>query len=77
MMANSRQYFLEYLKCHQQLDSKGLTVVYNTQNYWGFGLCPSSSILETRKHNDSETDPLEWANLNQWTSFRNVVFSSF
>jgi hypothetical protein len=30
-------------------------MVYNTQNYWGFGLCPSSGILETRKHNVSET----------------------
>jgi hypothetical protein len=28
---------------------------YNTQNYWVFGLCPSSGILETRKHNVSET----------------------
>jgi hypothetical protein len=26
-------------------------MVYNTQNYWVFGLCPSSGILETRKHN--------------------------
>jgi hypothetical protein len=30
-------------------------MVYNTQNYWVFGLCPSSGILETRKHNVSET----------------------
>jgi hypothetical protein len=30
-------------------------MVYNTQNYWVFGLCPLSSILETRKHNVSET----------------------
>jgi hypothetical protein len=22
-------------------------MVYNTQNYWVFGLCPSSGILET------------------------------
>jgi hypothetical protein len=27
-----------------------LTVVYDTQNYWGSGLCPSSGILNTRKH---------------------------
>jgi hypothetical protein len=26
-----------------------------TQNYWVFGLCPSPGILETRKHNVSET----------------------
>jgi hypothetical protein len=26
-----------------------------TQNYWVFGLCPSSGILGTRKHNISET----------------------
>jgi hypothetical protein len=25
------------------------------QNYWVFGLCPSSGILEARKHNVSET----------------------
>jgi hypothetical protein len=59
-------------------------MVYNTQNYWIFGLCPSSGILETRKHNVSETGsvsvlrwreetpillgPLERANLNHWTS---------
>jgi hypothetical protein len=30
-------------------------MVYNTQNYWVFGLCPSSGILETRKHDVSET----------------------
>jgi hypothetical protein len=28
---------------------------YNTQNYWGFGLYPSSGILESRKHEVSET----------------------
>jgi hypothetical protein len=26
-------------------------MVYNTQNYWVFGLCPSSDILGTGKHN--------------------------
>jgi hypothetical protein len=31
------------------------TIVYNTQNYWVSGLCPSSGIPETRKHNVSET----------------------
>jgi hypothetical protein len=29
-------------------------MVYNTQNYWDFGLCPPSGILEIRKHNVSE-----------------------
>jgi hypothetical protein len=28
---------------------------YSTRNYWVFGPCPSSGILETRKHNVSET----------------------
>jgi hypothetical protein len=32
-----------------------LTIVYDTQNYWVFGLRLSSSIAETRKHNVSET----------------------
>jgi hypothetical protein len=30
-------------------------MVYNTWHYWVFGLCPSSDILKTRKHNVSET----------------------
>jgi hypothetical protein len=32
-----------------------LTMVHNTQNYWVFGLFPSFGILETRKHDVSET----------------------
>jgi hypothetical protein len=28
--------------------------VFNTQNYWGSRLCPSSGILESRKYNVSE-----------------------
>jgi hypothetical protein len=31
-------------------------MVYNTQNYWVFGLFPSSGILGTRKHDVSETE---------------------
>jgi hypothetical protein len=30
-------------------------MVCTTQNYWVFGLFPSSGILETRKHDVSET----------------------
>jgi hypothetical protein len=30
-------------------------MVYNTRNYWVFGLTPLSSILKTREHNVSET----------------------
>jgi hypothetical protein len=30
-------------------------MVYNAQNYWVFGPCPSSGILEIIKHNVSET----------------------
>jgi hypothetical protein len=30
-------------------------MVYHTQNYWVFELFSSSGILETRKHNVSET----------------------
>jgi hypothetical protein len=29
--------------------------VTKIHNYWGFGLCPSSGILESRKHYISET----------------------
>jgi hypothetical protein len=31
-------------------------MVYNTQNYWVFGLSPSSGILEKRKYDVSEMD---------------------
>jgi hypothetical protein len=31
-------------------------MAYNTQNYWVFGLCPSSGIEETRKYNILELD---------------------
>jgi hypothetical protein len=27
----------------------------NIQNYWLFGICPSSGILESKKYNVSET----------------------
>jgi hypothetical protein len=33
-------------------------MVYHTQNYWVFGLCPSSGILGTIKHDVSERDPV-------------------
>jgi hypothetical protein len=33
-----------------------LTMVYNIQNYCVLGLCPSSRILEKRKHDVSETE---------------------
>jgi hypothetical protein len=35
-----------------------LMMVYNTQNYFVSGLCPSSRIPNTRKHNVSETGPV-------------------
>jgi hypothetical protein len=35
-----------------------LTMVYNSQNYWVFGVFPSSGILKNRKNNVSETDPV-------------------
>jgi hypothetical protein len=34
-------------------------MVYNTQNYWVYGLCLLSVILKiTREHNVLETDPV-------------------
>jgi hypothetical protein len=30
-------------------------MMYTTQNYWGFELCPSSGILGDTKHSISET----------------------
>jgi hypothetical protein len=59
-------------------------MVYNTQNYWVFGLFSSSGILGTRKHvsetgsvsvlrcggkeDTAQLGPLDRANLNHWTS---------
>jgi hypothetical protein len=33
-------------------------MVYNTQDYWFFWTFPSFGILEIRKHDVSETDPV-------------------
>jgi hypothetical protein len=33
-------------------------MVFYIQNYWVFGLYPSSGILGTREHDVSETDPV-------------------
>jgi hypothetical protein len=57
-------------------------VCHFAQNYWVFGPCPSSGIIETRKHNVPETGvfsssgergetptllgSLERANFNHW-----------
>jgi hypothetical protein len=30
-------------------------MVYDIQDYWVFGLCPSSGIQKTEEHNVSET----------------------
>jgi hypothetical protein len=46
-------------------------------NYWVFGLCPSSSILETREHNVSETRCYPSPEDKNRSTFRNTVFSIF
>jgi hypothetical protein len=67
------------------VELSGLSVnhlkIHPAQNYWVFGLCPLSTILETRKHRVSETgsvsilrwgktptllSPSERADLNHW-----------
>jgi hypothetical protein len=40
---------------YYELNLKVLTSVYDTQNFWSSGLCPSSGTLKTRKHYVSET----------------------
>jgi hypothetical protein len=47
--------FKNWLIHLQLVESKGLTMVYNTHNYWVSGLCPLFGILNTRKYNISET----------------------
>jgi hypothetical protein len=39
-----------------------LTMVCNNQNHWGSWHCPSSGILNTRKHDDSETKSVDSKN---------------
>jgi hypothetical protein len=39
-------------------------MVYHTENYWVFELCPSSSIQETGRHNVSETGSVSVQNAN-------------
>jgi hypothetical protein len=67
--------------------SYGFNKVHTSQNYWGFGLFPSSGILKNRTHDVSETGfvcpqvrgedtsqlgPLERANLNPMMIFSAV-----
>jgi hypothetical protein len=40
----SRKYLIQWS------DDSVLMMVYDTENYWGSGLCPSPRILKTRKH---------------------------
>jgi hypothetical protein len=44
--------------CTKTNRQRVLTMVYTTRNYGIFGPCPSSGILETRKHNVSEIGSL-------------------
>jgi hypothetical protein len=65
-----------------------LIMVCYTQNYWVFGLRPSSGILKSRYHIVSETasvsvfrcagrlpllGPTEIINLNQWTTYVSIT----
>jgi hypothetical protein len=43
-----------------------LTMVYNTQRYWVFGLCPSSGFF---LNNSEKTQ-----RFGNWICFRNIVF---
>jgi hypothetical protein len=50
-------------QCHNTTDRRIwwiLTMVCNTQIYWVSGLVPSSWILNTRKHNVSETGSISF-----------------
>jgi hypothetical protein len=44
-------WMLSSLRGWQHLQVSGLIIPYSTQIYCFFGLCPSSGVLETRKHN--------------------------
>jgi hypothetical protein len=54
-------------------------MVYNSQNYWIFGLCPSSGILEAKKLNVSGTESisvLRWGgarHLLSWVSQKELT----
>jgi hypothetical protein len=51
-------------------------MVYNTRNYWVFGLCPSSGILKTIEQNVSETHKEDQYELTyySWVPIRKVQF---
>jgi hypothetical protein len=54
-------------------------MVYNTQNYWVFGLRPLSGIFETRENTDSERYTFSeklfssFQNTERWTKFETPV----
>jgi hypothetical protein len=50
--------------------SYGTAMVYNTPNYWVFGFSPSFGILETRKHNVSETGSVS---ILRWDEGRHLL----
>jgi hypothetical protein len=35
-------------------------MVYNNQNYWVFGLCPSSGVVKDGEHNVSEAESVSF-----------------
>jgi hypothetical protein len=54
-------------------------MMYNTQNYWVFGLCLLSGILQTRKHNILETESvsvLRWGVGEDTYSVHLVIISA-
>jgi hypothetical protein len=60
-----------------EVESKGLWrwCIYNTLNYWVSGFCPSSKILNTTKHNVSETGSVSSSGLSPFILGRKHVVS--
>jgi hypothetical protein len=58
-----------------------LTMVYNAQNYWGLGLCPSSGILEAIKHVSGTrfVSVLRWGrrHLLYWVPSKDLISCTF
>jgi hypothetical protein len=66
-----------------------LMMVYNNQDYWVFGLCPSSGILKDTKEHTLQNDlvpssgegwetsavlgPIKRANLDDWTAYVSIT----
>jgi hypothetical protein len=64
----NKHFYCICMECISVWTSVSWTLIF--QNYWGFGLCPLSSILETRKYEVSENGSVS---ILRWRGGRHLL----